>query len=444
MEMNKIPVIIAREFLTRVRKKSFIITTILFPLMMTVLILLPVYIANKSEKECTVYVLDDNDYFVHKFQDTRKLHFQYPGETLDAMKQHCVNGDCDAVLHILEGSQSNLANLYYFEEPPMSLHGNLEEQMNKILFDKTLVDSLNIDLQKFAIIKETSRCSVATLQIDETGQAQAQMVELNRIVGLLCGVIIYFFIFMYAGQVMRSSIEEKSNRIIEIIISSVKPFQFMMGKIVGVALVGVLQFFLQIALVMLLIFGIQLSAPKIFTNTTDITTEITTMNAGAALSTDSTVALSDSNVFGDISAFYSFPFTTILGLFFFYFLFGYLIYATLYAAVGSATDNETDSSQLVMPISLPLILSIIAISMQVSPQSPLMRCLSIIPFTSPIAMLYRIPSGVPLWEVILSIVLMVGTFVVCVWGAGKIYRIGLLTYGKKVTWRDLWKWVKSK
>lgn len=439
--MNKISVIIAREFLTRVKKKSFIITTLLFPLVMGFIILSPIYLANKSDRDCTVYVLDDNDYFVNRFQSTTKVHFEYPGENLEGMKRRCVAGDCDVVLHILSGTQSNQANLYYYEEPPMSLKGTIEEQMNKVLFDKTLVDSLKIDLEKFNIIKQTSRCSVATLQIDELGQAQERVVELNRVVGMLCGVIIYFFIFMYANQVMRSSIEEKSNRIIEIIISSVKPFQFMMGKIVGVALVGLVQFLLQIGLVMVLLTGIQFAAPRLFTGSTAIATEVVT-NPDAALAGVSTMGTAQTDVFGDISAFYTFPFTTILLLFLFYFLFGYLIYASLYAAIGSVTDNETDSAQLVLPVSLPLVLSIIAIACGTTPQAGLIRALSIIPFTSPVVMLYRIPSGVPLWEVVLSMAIVVATFVLCVWFAGRVCRVGLLNYGKKVSWKDLFRWLK--
>lgn len=442
--MNKIPVIIAREFSTRFKKKSFIITTLLFPLIMATLIVLPLYIMNKTERECTIYVLDENDYFINKFQDTKKLHFKYPGEGLNSLKKRCVAGECDAILHILSGSQSNLGNLYYHEEPPMSLKGNVEEQMNKILFDKTLVDSLHVDLQKFNVIKETSRCSVSTLQIDEKGEAEARMVELNRIVGLFCGIIIYFFIFMYANQVMRSAIEEKSNRIIEIIVSSVKPFEFMMGKIVGVALVGLAQFAMQIALVFILLFGIQFAAPKLFTDTEIASTEVTAMGADNFGAATASLSTSQTDVFGDISAFYTFPFSTILTLFLIYFLFGYLIYASLYAAIGSATDNETDSAQLVLPISLPLVLSIVIIAMEATPNSELIRWLSIIPFTSPIGMMYRIPSGVPLWEVVLSVVLLIGTFILCVWFAGKIYRVGLLNYGKKVSWNDLFKWIKEK
>ena len=435
--MSKIPIIIEREFFSRVKKKSFIITTLLMPLMLIALIVIPVYIAQKSDKDCLVYVLDDNDYFINKFADTEKVHFAYPSGELESLKQQCIDGECDAVLHILSGAQSNQANLYYHKEPPLSLKGRVTEQMDKILFDRTLMDTFHIDLQKYEIIKQTSQSSVAAVQIDADGQERASMMFLNRIVGLICGVLIYMFVFMYANQVMRSSIEEKANRIVEIIISSVKPFEFMMGKIIGVALVGILQFAMQIVLAVVLLFGVQFLLPALFSETTVAGPDVASATGAAEA-----MQIQNSSLFSDISAFYSFPFTTLIICFFVYFLFGYLIYASLFAGLGSATDSETDSNQFVLPVSLPLILTIMIISMEASSQSTLVKWLSIIPFTSPIAMLYRIPSGVPLWELILSIALLVGTFVLCVWLSAKIYRTGLLMYGKKVTWKEIWRWVR--
>jgi len=435
--MSKIPIIIEREFFSRVKKKSFIITTLLMPLMLIALIVIPVYIAQKSDKDCLVYVLDDNDYFINKFADTEKVHFAYPSGELESLKQQCIDGECDAVLHILSGAQSNQANLYYHKEPPLSLKGRVTEQMDKILFDRTLMDTFHIDLQKYEIIKQTSQSSVAAVQIDADGQERASMMFLNRIVGLICGVLIYMFVFMYANQVMRSSIEEKANRIVEIIISSVKPFEFMMGKIIGVALVGILQFAMQIVLAVVLLFGVQFLLPALFSETTVAGPDVASATGAAEA-----MQFQNSSLFSDISAFYSFPFTTLIICFFVYFLFGYLIYASLFAGLGSATDSETDSNQFVLPVSLPLILTIMIISMEASSQSTLVKWLSIIPFTSPIAMLYRIPSGVPLWELILSIALLVGTFVLCVWLSAKIYRTGLLMYGKKVTWKEIWRWVR--
>ena len=190
-------------------------------------------------------------------------------------------------------------------------------------------------------------------------------------------------------------------------------------------------------LAVVLLFGVQFLLPALFSETTVAGPDVASATGAAEA-----MQIQNSSLFSDISAFYSFPFTTLIICFFVYFLFGYLIYASLFAGLGSATDSETDSNQFVLPVSLPLILTIMIISMEASAQSSLVKWLSIIPFTSPIAMLYRIPSGVPLWELLLSIALLVGTFILCVWLSAKIYRTGLLMYGKKVTWKELWRWVR--
>ena len=435
--MNKILVIISREFLTRIKKKSFIITTLLMPLIMVVLILLPVYLSNHTDKTCTVYVLDDNSYFTNKFHNTSKIKFEYPSGELEGLKQRCVNGECDAVLHILGGSQSNRANLFFYKDPPLSLKSGISEQMDEVMFDRAMQQEFNVDVQRYKSIKENSHSDVQTLQIDKDGRAEEKMVEMNRFVGIICGVLIYFFVFTYANQVMRSVIEEKSNRIIEVLVSSVKPFQFMMGKIVGVALTGLTQFAAQITLIVIILSLAGSVAPQVFADNT--TAELLSQNGGGFAG--ATVA-TDSNVFTNISAFYTFPFSTLIFCFLFYFIIGYLMYASLFAGVGSATDNETDSNQLILPISIPLIASLIVIASGISPQHELIRWLSFIPFTSPIAMLYRIPSGVPLWELLLSGGILLLTFLLCVKFAAKIYRIGLLLYGKKVTWRELMRWMR--
>ena len=435
--MNKILVIISREFLTRIKKKSFIFTTLLFPIIIVVLLLLPVYLSHHADKTCTVYVLDDNDYFYGKFHNTPKIKFVYPSGELEGLKQRCINGECDAVLHILAGTQSNHANLFFYKDPPLSLKSGITEQMDEVLFDHALQQEFNVDMQRYKAIKNISHSDIQTLQIDEDGKAVEKMVEMNRFVGIICGLLIYFFVFTYANQVMRSVIEEKSNRIIELIVSSVKPFQFMMGKIVGVALTGLTQFIAQIALTLIILIAVGSYAPQFFTESASA--ELVAEN-GTGFS-EASVA-TDNNVFTNISAFYSFPFSTLIICFLFYFIIGYLMYASLYAGVGSATDNETDSNQLVLPISIPLIATLIVIASGISPQHELIRWLSFIPFTSPIAMLYRIPSGVPLWELLLSGGLLLLTFLLCVWFAAKIYRIGLLTYGKKTSWREMMRWVK--
>lgn len=437
--MKKILVIISREFLTRIRKKSFILTTLLFPIVMVVLMMVPLYLDKHTEKTCTVYVLDDNNYFINKFHNTSKIKFEYPSGELEGLQKRCVDGECDAVLHILGGSQSNRANLFFYKDPPLNLKNGIAEQMDEVMFDRALQQEFNVDVQRYKIVKESSHSDIQTLQINEDGRIKEKSVEMNRVIGIICGILIYFFVFTYANQVMRSVIEEKSNRIIEVIVSSVKPFQFMMGKIVGVALAGLTQFVAQIAIIIFLLFSMGSFIPQLLSD--DSTAEAIAQNgsdfAGA------TVA-SNNDVFASISSFYNIPFGTLIVCFLFFFIIGYLMYAALYAGVGSATDNETDSNQLVLPISIPLIISLIVIVSGISPQHELIRWLSFIPFTSPIAMLYRIPSGVPLWELLLSGGILLLTFLLCTAFAAKIYRIGLLTYGKKVSWRELMRWVRMR
>lgn len=440
--MSKTLLIISREYMTRIKKRSFILMTILGPLLIAALIVLPLYISKTSEKEMHVLVVDDNDYFINKFHDTRKLTFSYLSGDITDLKQSCIDGKYDAVLHILPGIQSNRSNLYFYKEPSLSLRPNLEEQMNKIIFDKTLVDSFNINPALFEDIKTNSKATITSLQIDEAGNEQQRYTEINRIIGIICGFLIYMFIFMFASQVLRGVLEEKTNRIVEILISSVKPMQLMLGKIVGVAMVGLTQFTLWVVLTFALLGIIQASSPNFFGG------EASSISGSAHPETiissiDSTGMLQETNIMNEINNFYSFSFSTLLISFIFFFLMGYLLYASLFAAVGSAVDNETDSQQFIMPITIPLLLTIVLIMpMAEDPNGPLAWWLSMIPLTSPIAMLIRIPSGVPLWELVTSMTILVLFFFFSAWGAAKIYRTGILMYGKKITYRDLFKWIR--
>lgn len=441
--MNKTLLIISREYLTRIKKKSFIFMTILGPLLIAALIIVPVYIAHKNEKETHLLVVDDNDYFINKFTDTKKVFFSYLSGDIDDLKQECINGKYDAVLHILGGIQSNRSNLYYHKEPSLSLRSTLEEQMNKIIFDKSLIDSFNINPTLFTSLKERARTHIIALQIDKKGNEQKSFTEINRLIGIICGFLIYFFIFMFASQVLRSVLEEKTNRIVEILISSVRPMQLMLGKIVGVALVGLTQFALWIVLTVGILGIVQLSSSNFFQSAEPADIVSNFNHQSQLTSIDNSTILQQTNILNEINNFYAFSFSTLIISFFFFFLMGYLLYSTLFAAVGSAVDNETDSQQFLMPVTIPLILTIVLIMpMAENPNGALAWWFSMIPLTSPIAMLIRIPSGVPLWELITSMTLLVLFFFFCAWIAAKIYRTGILMYGKKISYRDLLKWIK--
>jgi ABC-2 type transport system permease protein len=268
---------------------------------------------------------------------------------------------------------------------------------------------------------------------------------MSKIVGMVCGFIIYFFIFMCAQQVLRGVLEEKTNRIIEVLISSIKPMQLMLGKIIGVALVGLTQFVLWVVLTLFLILGVQVAAPNLHTSDTEIaqTTVQTPLTESTLSSIDAQAFLTQGSLFEQIQNYFNFSFSALLLCFLFYFIFGYLIYASLYAAVGSAVDAETDSQQFLLPVTIPILLTIIMIvPISESPNGALALWMSMIPLTSPVAMMIRLPAGVPLYELLTSMSLCVVFFFCCVWFASRVYRIGILMYGKKTSWKDIAKWLK--
>lgn len=443
--MKKTLLIISREFFVRVRKKSFLLMTLLGPLLVAIAIVFPLYVNMQSARKMSVLVVDDNDFFINRFEDSKLLTFSYMSGDIEELKRMCIDSDYDAVLHILGGTQSNKSNLYYHDEPSMSIKSSIEEQMDKIIFDKALQDSFNIKPAEFEQLKTVSKSAVTMLQIDDTGAAKERFTKLNRLVGLFCGFLIYTFIFMYASQVLRSVLEEKTNRIVEVLVSSVKPMQLLVGKIVGVALVGLTQMAAWIVLTLLLLGGVQMAAPNLFSASPDASEVYMTADNGTMVTEESIADLQSTNILNEIENFYSVSFGTLILSFFFYFIFGYLVYASLFAAVGSAVDNETDSQQFTLPVTLPLLLTIVCVfPIADAPDGQLAWWFSMIPFTSPVAMLVRIPSGVHLSELLLSMAVLAAFFVLCVWFAAKIYRVGILMYGKKVSYRDLWRWLKVK
>ena len=284
---------------------------------------------------------------------------------------------------------------------------------------------------------------VETLQWTSSGEEKSSSAGLATALGYIGGIAIYMFVFMFGAMVMRGVIEEKTSRIVEVIVSSVKPFQLMMGKVIGIGMVGLTQFFLWILLTVGIIFGAKLivkdkldtipQVSSIMEQQMGETTQELMMSEGQQMLTEI------------LGKFDSIPIGFILGAFLFYFLGGYLLYASLFAAVGSAVDNETDTQQFMLPISIPIILGMIVMTNAIqAPGAPLAFWFSMIPFTSPIVMMARLPFGVPPWELILSASLLIVTFIGTIWFAGKIYKTGILMYGKKVNYAELWKWIRYK
>ena len=447
--MNKIGLIIQREYLTRVRKKSFVIMTILGPVLMAALFIVPVWLAMNEEDESTIMVIDDSFLFHERMTDTDKIHFVFPevGTRLDSAKNQMVrNEDFDAVLYIHEKIMSTPTGiqLIYDKQPGINviryIENTIENDIEKFKLAKSGIDQATIEAAKTNI-------KLVTKKLDEVGEESKSNTELSMIVGMFSGILIYMFIFLYGVQVMRGVIEEKTSRIIEVIISSVKPFELMMGKIIGIALVGLTQFLLWMVLSTTLISGGKTLVENHFAKqdtATSIeqamsTTESISPEAEEAVSAELNQAAID-EVFASIE---QIDLPVILFSFLFYFLGGYLIYSALFAAVGSAVDNEADTQQFMLPITLPIIFSFVMAQVVINnPESPMSFWLSMIPFTSPIIMMVRIPFGVPYWELGLSMALLVIGFIATTWLAGRIYRTGILMYGKKITYKELWKWLR--
>lgn len=438
--MSNLSIIIKREYLTRVKKRSFLILTFLGPLFFAALMIAPSLLMIESEKmesKKNIAVLDESGIFDGKIENTDANTFLYlDNENVDSLKNLVFEGIYDAVLYI-PATELNIpvnAKLYSNKQIPMTLSSHIEREMKQVVEHQKLLAS-GIDP---ALVKASqTSINVATIRMDEENGEKTSYAELEYIIGFVLAIIIYFAVFLFSNQVLRGVIEEKTNRIIEVIISSVKPFELMMGKIVGIALVGLTQFLLWIILTL----GIYLVSSTLILGPEVMSPSGTVMTEQISQITETTqgqdIMLEAVNIVQSIN------FSAILWSFLFYFVFGYLLYAAMFAAIGGMVDNETDSNQFSTVVSIPLIIALVcATAMINNPDSSLGIWLSMIPFTSPISMMIRIPFGVPYWQVIVSLLILIITFIIITWIASKIYRTGILMYGKKPSLKEIWKWMK--
>jgi ABC-2 type transport system permease protein len=435
--MNKIGIIIRREYTTRVAKKSFIIMTFLSPLLFAALIMVPLWLSGIKDNESKKIAVVD---FTNEYGKVLKSDKQYVFVPVKERVQNIGNSqlkkDYYAVL-LIKGDlikDSTAATLYSEKQVGIELESTVSRQLSEYVENKKL-DAYHVANIKQMVEKARTKIDVATIKLDEKGNSKVTSSIVATIIGGLSTFLIYMFIFMYGVQVMRGVVEEKTNRIVEVIISSVKPFELMMGKIIGIALVGLTQFLLWIILTLIIsnIAGFALFG-----------TSISNLQAGAQLQGASTSGAQQAmmTVFQGLQGI---NLVEIVSYFIFYFLGGYLLYASLFAAVGSAVDNETDTQQFMMPITIPILFAFYAAIYSIeNPDGPLAFWCSLIPFTSPIVMMVRLPFDVPLWEKLLSVGLLVITFIFTTWLAGKIYRTGILMYGKKPSWKEMWKWLRYK
>jgi ABC-2 type transport system permease protein len=440
--MSKISLIIKREYTTRVMKPSFILLTFLTPFLFAALFMVPLLLAQiKDSTVKNIIVIDETGLYKDVLVNNESYSFEFVKEEPTVVRDSRDKESYAALLLISEdlNVNSKAATLYSDEQVGVEMKSYVSNLLKKHVEEQRL-EALNIPDFKEIVEKMKVDIDVKTVKWGEDGEEKMGSAELAVIIGMISAFLIYLFIVVYGAQVMSGVVQEKTSRIVEVIISSVKPFQLMMGKIVGIAMVGLTQFALWVLLSVILISSLAAA----FGTTLDIESYQQAQSMGMA-----TAPLPFDDKDGTVSelllAINNFDFVKTGILFILYFLGGYLLYASLFAAVGSAVDNETDTQQFSLPLTLPIIFAFYAaIYSAENPDGPLAFWCSMIPFTSPIVMMVRLPFGVDAWEIALSLGILILSFIGSTWIAGKIYRTGILMYGKKITWKEMMKWISYK
>jgi ABC-2 type transport system permease protein len=438
--MGKIGLVIAREYWTRVKKRSFIIMTFLGPVLFGGLMIGAIFIGLQDDSNHLVRVYDveeiisDNGVvdpaYRQFFEDTDKLHYQFATDTISAStfleSQFTISikftGD------VLNGSRHT--SLIYKKLPSINVREDIRSSLRKALEVRKVKD-LNIDYETYKRAKV--EISFDEYKITEESGQEKSIQQEAAIVGFVFAIIIYMFIFLYGVQVMRGVIEEKTNRIVEVIISSIKPFELMMGKVIGIGLVGLTQFLMWVVLSSIIFLVVQLSFA-------DMLFDVVATTDGVKIPQD--FGKGDEAIQKIFEIAGMLPWPLIIGSFIFYFVGGFLMYGSLFAAVGAAVDSETDTQQFILPISLPLIFGfIVAEFMLQNPEGAIGNIFAVFPLTSPVVNMVKVPLGFDPAIQIPSMILLVLAFIGTVWLAGKIYRTGILMYGKKASYKELWKWL---
>ena len=441
MNFKKIKIIIGREFLTRVRKKSFILATLLTPLLLGAVMVVPGLMATiKDSGKKEIVVIDKTGLVSPLLSDTEELTFLfYPEEEPGNYKERFDEQKLYAVVHIdlaMLQEQRPRAMMYSTKQINPDIQRYVRVAVEKAVQEERL-KKYNIENLETILKEVRANGQVRTMVWSSGGEEKESEVGVYMILSMVFGMIIYFFIFIFGSMVMRGVVEEKTSRIVEVIISSVKPIELMMGKILGIACVALLQFAIWIVLTM----GIATIAQVAMGGSLSGAAPVGGAGQIAQMSQEMNSTGLDS-VFSTLS---SINFPLVVFALLCYFLLGYLLYASMFAAIGAAADNETDTQQLTLPVTIPLILGIfIMMHTFQHPDSALSFWGSMIPFTSPMIMMARVSFGVPWWQLALSISLLIATFIGIAYFAAKIYRVGILMYGKKVSWKELWKWMRYK
>lgn len=454
MKLRNIKTIIAREYLTRVKKRSFLLITFLGPIFFAAICVLPAIIMNvSSESGQKIGYIDQSGIAAEKFVDNEAYEFvDYTQSHVDSIKTRYEELGLDALVVVspLDSASKSVTVSAYSSKPlSVDVKEGVRARVNDAVEDYRLT-TYDVENLKDIMNEVKADVSVSTFTIGEDGKEEISSSEVYMIISLLLSMIIYMFIAMFSGMVMQSVIEEKTSRVVEVLISSVKATELMFGKIIGVACVAITQFLLWVLLTIVLVTGIStfIGFDSMMESATVQTEQMTQMTESLGVeSVDMTMQPMPQG--GEMGA----VLTTLQTLnygqliigFIIYFILGYLLYASFFAAIGSAVENEADTQQLQLPVTIPLMIAFfIAFYAFKAPDSPVVFWGSMIPFTSPIVMLARIPFGVPVWELALSIGILVATFIACGWASAKIYNIGILLFGKKSSFKDLWNWLKQK
>ena len=433
--MSNIGLIIGHEYTTRVRKKSFIIITLLTPLLMILACAMPAWLMSREDKtQKQIVVIDKSGIYSDLFNDDDVYSYIYTGTDFESAKSS--HTDVTGFLYISGDLTADNTTVTFYSDKQAS--SETVSHLKRILNSRA--EQQKIEASGIPELKEIMRdihqdINIKTVKMSENGEETITSAEFAEILGMMSALLIYIFIMMYGSMVMQGVVQEKSNRIMEVMVASTKPFDLMMGKIIAVALVGLTQFFIWV--VMLLVAAV-------------IIASIAGIHYSLGMSTEqlmqSVNTLQQQGMNTDImNAILGFDYRRMLVLFVLYFMGGYLLYSSMFAACGSAVDNETDTQQFTAPLTILILFAMYAgIYATNHPDSQFTFWCSMIPFTSPVVMLVRLPFDVAWWELVLSLVILIASFIGSTWVAAKIYRVGILMYGKKPSWKEVWKWVKYK
>ena len=468
MNINTLGIIIQREYLNRVKKKSFLLITFLAPVLFAALCILPSVIMMGTKEEAKkVGVIDRSGIVTPFLEDGETLQYVFLEDAVpEDVKTNLSGYGIDVLLSIseLDTEQRSVTADCYSEKPLGMDAGSLIENRINDAVEAYRIESYGIENLEEIMAGVKSNVHLHSYTVDETGKETISESGVYMVVSMLLGMALYMFIALFCGMVMSSVIEEKSSRVVEVLVSSVKATELMFGKIIGVALVALTQFLLWIVLTLAILaaaMGIvgkdrimgafsedesTAQVAQMMTPGVHMPGDMPSLDELAAVPDSTAVASAEpSGMQAIVSSLSNINLPQLLISFLLFFIFGYLLYASLFAAIGSAVENEGDSTQLQLPVTIPLMIGFfVALYAFKAPGSSLVFWFSMSPFTSPIVMLARIPFGVATWELILSIALLIGTFIACAWASAKIYKVGILMYGKKSTFKDLWKWLKQK